>query len=544
MQTWKTWSVIVLVASATACKTAPTPAKPTPPATVTEQPPAIAEPPADALPAIPSAPIAEPAAVLVHATAGDLPALLPRLDAFTSVVQPGGGMRFSLDVIRMIAGQAGLDLSGVDLARPAHLLVLDPAQHAEPFVLVVAVDDRAALDAVAKQTGLRVLEHQGYAALGTHDALVAAGPYALSTLAVQPAAPSPRIEIAVDRGRRLVQDRFESALAEIVAAAPPEQRASMKLSVEGYAALLEQIDRAAFVLDVEPGRASVTIRLSGKPGTTLAAFIAAQRPAKLELLRELPAAPYVMGGALDLSTIWDFMTAVSAASMDQLYRDANLAGPMMAAWPKLLTGENAAALELGTAGPRLHATWDITDAAAVAAMWRDYFQNLAKTPLPGKLELKLKLDAGRHRGVKLSTMTIAPGRAMPAEERIAYDFFGGQIAVGYAVTDTRLMMGGGGDGVRAMKDAIDRGADRARTVDASLVPVVAELRARGESYLVAVDLVGFRDYFVAFAAAGPKGKRPALAPSTRAPAFLAIGRDGDELTFRVVVPATQLAPLL
>lgn len=546
MKIWK-WSVVaVAVAVAGACKTAPTPAKPAPPADpapVEAQP---APPPADALPAVPSSPIAEPEAVLVHAQVGDLPAFLPRVGAFTDAIRPGGGMMFTLDFVRMGAAQAGIDLSGVDLARPVHLLLLDPTTYGgTPVVLVVAVADRPALDAMAQQANMVVMEHGGFAALGTRQALGAVGPYALSTLVTRAPAAAPRIEIAVGRGGPLVRDQFASAVQQMVDQAPPEQRSTMEVTMRGYVSLLDQIDRATFVLDADAARGSLEIHLTGKPGTTLERFIGQQRPGSFELLRELPPSAIVMGGSLQLDPLWDFMIEVSKTSMQQVYGDAEVGTKLMEQWRTLLVGENAVGAELGK-DFRVSALWDITQRDAVAAMWRDYFQTVAKTPLTGKMNVKLKLDAGKHRGAKLSTMTTSPTKQMTAEERLLYDFLGGALSVGYAVTGDRLLIAGGADGLRGVKDALDRNADKARAFDPPVGAVITELKQRRESYLVAFDLVGIRDFAAAQEAARAAKKKAAAPPrSTRTPVILAIGAStAGALTFRIAVPAEQIAPLM
>lgn len=538
-------SAVAMVMALAACGGGNKPAgKPTPPATVSDPIAVAADPPdPDALPPVPTAPVAQPDSVIAHAHVGSLTALLPAAASFADQVKPGAGMMINDATLRMMASQAGFDLGAVDLTRAAHVLLLDPEEHPSPVVVVVPIGDRDLLDALVQRLGMAVQIHGGYAALGELDALREAGAYALTTVAAMPAPAQPTFDFEVARIHAKYRDGIHARMQALVEQSPPQQRAVMARSLEGYLALLAQMRRASMTIGVEGGRLAWTMRCEPVAGSGMETFIAAQKPGRFDLLAELPPGAITMGGALELGALWDYMTDLSRTSLEQVYGNQDAALAMMAQWRTLMTGENAVAVSIGkTVG--VTALWDVDQPAAVSAMWRAYIDALAKTPLTGRMALSIKPDVARHRGVKLSTMTTSPAKGTPPDERAVYDFFGGKLTMGYGVTKARFVLAAG-DALGLLKAAIDRGERKTRAIDPSLAPVVAELQARGDSYFIAADVVALRDQIMArvLGTAAPPPS-PAAAAGARPPALLAIGTEAGALMFRFTMPAEQLGPLL
>ena len=90
----------------------------------------------------------------------------------------------------------------------------------------------------------------------------------------------------------------------------------------------------------------------------------------------------------------------------------------------------------------------------------------------------------------------------------------------------------GTDAAPRAKALIDLPKAKATGPSAGLAAAIADARARGESYLVAIDVaaLGFRF--------DPDAKGPA--PAGIEPGVMAIGTDAGALTMRVTVPAAQI----
>jgi|GEM_PF-2917280 len=540
----KTWSLVVAASLAVACGSNSTKQPATTPTDPTPEAPALVTPSEPALPEIPSSPVAAPASVIATAQIGDPSAVVASLAAFANEVQPGAGMMVTLDAVVAAAASEGIDLRGADLTKPIRVLVLNPVRFHAPMVAVVTVGDQAALTDAAEQHGMRVQLHGGLAAIGSYEALTEASAYALTTLATATTAPNLVVDVDVKTVMATYGSQLQSLAAMVSQNADPTQREMIDVSMQMYFSMFQQLDRVQMSLDLVAGHASVTSRIHALPGTTLAAFVGMQVPAKFTLLEQVASGPMIMGGFLDLAQVWSSMGALVEPMMAQTYGDA--APTVMKFWKQwigLKTGETALSIDMIGAGKfGLSGLWEMDDPALASKMLNDYFATLAKTPI-GFMSAKLKTST--YKGVKLSMVTMAPGKGMPADQAELYQKMGGSLVGGFGVAGKQLFFSLGDNAAGRAKALADQvKAGKKKPAPAGFATVLADARARNESYLMAFDLAALKAIFAPVDTDAPAGPKPAPpAPLALEPGAFGIGVADGALTMRLTIPAVQVKSL-
>ena len=227
---------------------------------------------------------------------------------------------------KMVSAQ---HLTGVDLTRPIHVLILDPKRFPQPNVLVVETksvpklkEELLASPAVATRTRKNVV------VLGEEAALALVADYAF-TLTMRD--PGVRATAYVERIWAAFGEQAK-AMAPMLVAAMGSSNPALKPAklVDG---LVTAVDQAALlVIDVRAGAGGVDLSfaLSAKPRTPIASFISAQHPSDFALLSKLAAQDPVAligGGDLDMSsvkTMWStsFLGGSELTPAEQADRDA------------------------------------------------------------------------------------------------------------------------------------------------------------------------------------------------------------------------------
>lgn len=488
----------------------------------------------DALPEIPTTPQAAPADLLAVASIGDPIATLAALAAYADAVRPGIGAMVTPGGLIQMAAANGLDLSGIDLSRPARAFLLDPGVHPAPVVVVVAVADEKALRAQVGALGQVVVIHAGWAAIGTPAALRAAAPHALTTAI----APSTRPQVSI--AMRAVMARYRPVLAayveQAIAAQPPAMQSMTAASMRAYLDLFDQLDRVDLTLEVDRDRASVQIALAARPGSAVAGFAGQQRAGDFKLLERMGSAPMVMGGRLETAQVFGQLMALSQPMMESMYgpQVASTAVRLFAQWPVLANGENAATLVPVKGKVAAAMLWDISDGAAAQALWFDYLSQLGGATT-GTMSTTVDVDAARYRGVRFARARSTSNQAMMQASMAMY---GGQLEVGYAVPGKLFAVAIGPDVIAQLRGLTDVAVPKKRTaprVDAALAATLAWARSHQISYLIAGDAPAVRAAFVP----GSPAAQPARELSSVALEF-----GPETVALRVTLPASQLAPLL
>ena len=488
----------------------------------------------DALPEIPADPQPAPAELLAVASIGDPIATLAALAAYADAVRPGIGAMATPAAMLQMAAANGLDLSGIDLSRPARAFLLDPGVHPAPLVVVVAVADEKVLRAQVGALGQAVVIHAGWAAIGTPAALRTAAPHALTTST----APSPRPQVSI--AMRTVMARYRPVLAEFVeraiATQPQAMRSMTATSMRAYLDLFDQLDRVDLTLEVDRDRASIQIAMVARPGSAVAGFAGQQRAGDFKLLERMGPAPIVMGGRLETAQVFGQLMALSQPMMESMYgaQVATTAARLFAQWPVLANGEHAATVVPVNGKGAAAMLWDISDGAAAQALWFDYLSQLGGATT-GAMSTTVDVDAARYRGVRFAR---ARSTSNQAAMQASMAMYGGQIEVGYAVPGKLFAVALGPDVIAQLRALTDVAVPKKRTaprVGPALAATLAWARNHQISYLIAGDAPAVRAAFVPGSPA---------APPARELSSVALEFGPETVALRVTLPASQLAPLL
>ncbi|MEZ4403132.1 MAG: hypothetical protein R3B06_24120 [Kofleriaceae bacterium] len=536
----RTWQSVMIVGTlAAACgggakpTATPSSAKPAEPPPATAAPlAAVVEAP---LPTIPDAPQAAPADLIAEASIASLPQLTVALSGYVDAVRPGMGALISLPTI---TAQSGMDFSGVDLTRPIRAFALDPSTHGEPVVVVVAIADQAALARQVEALGMRMVEHGGWAAIGPIEALRDLAPYALTTgvATTPPARPTVTFATAALMARH--QADIDESIADVAAASPNSQRDLIASSLRSYVDVLAQLSQVELSLDVSATHATLELAAVPKPGSGVAAFVAAQRPGTFGLLEKLGGGDILAGGRVDTSTMFTAMVEMSRPFIAMTYGPANAdkIATAFAKWPALLNGEQAMTVAVTPGAFAMAGLWDTTRGAEVQAMLLDFLK-LASDTRGGMIEAKVDTKRAPYRNVRFAIFTARPAADAPADVQVGYQMFGGTMEAGYAVAGKSMLMAMGADPVAQLKRLTDLALPKKALPkpSAALAATLATARQRGDSYLIAVDVPAL----VTRMQGGTEAATSATELST-----MSIATQGGRLLFRTTLPASQTAGLI
>jgi hypothetical protein len=200
-------------------------------------------------------------------------------------------------------------------------------------------------------------------------------------------------------------------------------------------------------------------------------------------------------------------------------------------------------------GMGLSALWQVSEPAEVEELFRSYLAGIANTPGNAIMDITVKPNVARYRGVKLSTTTAVPSANTLALARVMYDaVFGKQgMLLAFGVVKQRLLVTMGSDAIARAKALIDLTKGKKSTsktaARAALAPLLAEARRRGESYVMAMDIGALKN--VALAASEATAAKTRRTPVNLVePMAATFGATNGALTFRITVPAVQLQAVL
>lgn len=473
--------------------------------------------PLDTLPEIPAAPAPMPASLLAELSIGAPNQQLNQMAAFVDAVQPGmGALATPEQFIGGLAGTVGApNLQGVDLERPIYALVHEEQTVPSAWLLVVAVADPTLIEqSVADNPNVQALLHDGYAAIGSIEALREGAPYALSNRIKADTAPEMRVEIDV----QTVLARYGDQVGMLLAQMGPAGHAS--------AAALQQTQRLTATVNVDHLQAGVELSAQVAEGTGLSTFLGAQKPTSFAMVPHVGTGPWpiFMAGYMDVRAL-----APTLAQIAQADPMGAAVGEQIAAWLATLEGEVA----IGASGPegpmQIVGVYEVPDAAAARDLVDKAFatfEQQAKQLAGGELEVSFKLGAIKTRGGALHQVTYRPAKSLPKERRAELVKTMGKRGVSayIGVVDNRLVTVYGKDAQKLARQ-LTRAKPSAKGKGASLQKVLDTAKERGESFVVALDL----------AALG--GKRAA---KDVAPMVIGLTFSGDQADMRLSLPVEQV----
>jgi hypothetical protein len=286
---------------------------------------------------------------------------------------------------------------------------------------------------------------------------------------------------------------------------------------------------------LEPSAAGVTthVLLDARPDTTMAAFARAQSPSDYALVGETATAgdDVFIGGRLDYGTIphvfEQLWTALLAASADDAGAMA-AASESMRDWLEVVGDEFAMSGRFNDKeriSMRLRAR--ISDPARAQALIKDWHDLIKRMPAAFKYR-KPRVQTVRAQGVQIHVLTAEFAGATPEEQDMMEKIYGPKLVTAMAVTPDRMSMTMGQTAQREIR------ALMAAKPAATEHPAVADARARGESMVIYVNLVGVVAQVLG------KGTAPAATEG------LTMGLGFEEATarWRISVPTQQIRGLM
>ena len=451
---------------------------------------------------------------------------LDGLRAFVDAIQPGAGAM--LDEAKLLR-----PLDGIDLTKPMHLLVVDRGDE-RGVVVLAKIGDQKVLDTV--QSPASIEKRNGWALIGKQPFLRDVTSYAFSTLVTAPAPAKPTATVYLPRVLALHAKEVDKGREQFGAG----MTGSMAVLMQGYFDALLSIardtDEVRATLDASGAQGAIDLAFAPRPGSRLAAFIAAQKPGDFSLLAKLPdeSAAMVIAGHLVLGPYHDGFVAAMAA----IYQiPATSIAKELEAIMNAANGDIAMTVRLG-GGMAMTQLIGMRDVAAA---------NTALDRIHDKLGAGMKLDMGTtsatlkaidpavdHDGVKLRRFDVVydVSSAPPAQQQVAAVMVppGSVMHDAIGAFDHWLVFAMGADSGTQVIDSV-RGKGAHYTPSPEVTTLLDAARKAGDSIAMILD---------------PSSLLAMMRGSAAAPApmLMSIGGGGGQLHLRIVMTTSSVRALI
>lgn len=488
----------------------------------------------------PEPPVPEPADLLARLAVASPEGTLERVRAYADAVSAGSGAQLEARTLRqglafMVQTPA---LDGLDLAKPLHLLLLDPRKFARPLVIVGSVSDEAALKA---SSNVAVELAEGRAAVGEQSAVAAAAKYGFATAKLAaPAAPTVTVSPSklVTRYRKEI-DAMRAQMATALGQQSPAMARVLDTELDLFVRLADQTDRLQLVLDAQGGEASLELAMFPKAGTTFAGVAAAQKAGVDTRVRgALPAVDrpsMQLSGRYDLGPARGAVIDLMAQALPALASADTRA--RLESWLALFDGEVAAVMWTDAGGAMSMAEiFGVSDGAKAASAARELVGPLFSgepTELMGmKMTFASKPAAAVVEGVEIDsyTMTLDLSAFPEAQRELTRKMYGGDaVTLHVAGVGKELAVTMGPDGAERMAAIV------AAAKKGTAAPPLPAALAAAEGRKMSAALV--LDYTQLLAPMLAAGARPAAASSG---VLVELGVVDGAMRLRFAVPAEHV----
>ncbi len=453
---------------------------------------------------IPSAPVAAPATLMAEVLLSNPNHQITQIATFADAVQPGmGAFVTPASLMQMLEGMVGaVGIAGLDLNAPTYVTITDGNR----FVIVGTVASEADLMDSLSSGSTQVITHEGFAAIGSSEALMEVAPYALSTLVKRPVPDKPTLSLYLSK--ILAGSHGDELRSDLM-----NNIGSDDASRAVAAVLIETINSVEVLhtsLDADPAAAVIAMQAIVKDGA-LKDFIGKQKPADFSVLDRIGTGPWgmVAAGRFDLSLIAPMVNKMVEAENNPMLTQ-------IAAQLGNLGGEMAIALNMPKT-PELVMAMELIDAASLAQILDSIVALAASQPNldMGGMPATLKPLSLKTRGGSLHELKLNPANDFQKE---LYGKKG--VSAFFGVAGNNLLAT---FGVNAKKYANVLVTANAKIPGkgTKLAAAVAQAKAAGESLLFAVDVLSLQ------------GQRP---PKDVDPILLGIGFSGNAVQARMVLP--------
>ncbi len=465
---------------------------------------AVGEPVIPKLPAVPSTPAEAPAGLTAVVTAGNPNAQLTQIGTFVDAVMPGmAAFLTPQTLMQQIEGILGVvGLRGLDMNQPLYVIMLDDQQ----AVLVATVSSEAEVSESLQGTKTMVMLHDGFAAIGSFDALTKAGGYALSNLVRAQVPELPTVDLHL--GKIMSGPHADTVRQQLTRQMANE---GAGIGAEVMLAIMSNIEVLSMNIDANPQAA--TIRLIGKGlGGEVKDFTNLQRASSFAMTKRLGTGPWAMAmaGRLDLSAFIPLLVKVGEANAQPIVTQiaAQLGG---------LNGEMGVALNIAPER-ELVAGMELSDGKGLSQLVDTLLGLVGKKDfdldgMKGKLRLAaIKTRAGSLHEVKLT----------PTTEKLKADYGKKGVSAFFGVVaDTLLVTFGPKAKTNARTLTARSGALPGKGTQLS--KAVTQSKSLNESFMLAFDLLGLQS----------------LRPTQDVePVVIGVGFTGDSFTGRLVLPSS------
>ncbi len=466
---------------------------------------AVGEPAKPALPNVPATPAEAPSGLTATVTTRNPNAQLTQIGTFVDAVFPGMAAFLTPQTLMLqIEGILGVvGLRGIDMNQPLYVLMLDTQQ----AVLVGTVASEAELSTSVEGTRVQALLHDGFAAIGSFDALHAAGPYALSNLVKAQLPELPTVDLhlgKIMRGPQAAMVR-QQLLAQMSA---EEAKAGADIMLN----LMSNVETVSLSLDATPQAATLRLMGTGLSGD-VKAFSETQRPAAYSMSKRVGTGPWAafLGGRLDLSPFLPLLVKLGEINADPIATQvaAQLGG---------LNGEMAVGINVFPER-QVVGGMELGDGTGFGQLVDTLLSLAGKSfdieGMKGKLRMKaIKTRAGSLHEVKFTPTT--PELKKTYGKRGVSAYFG-------VVADTLLVTFGSQSKAQARTLTALSGSLGEKGLQLGMA--IETSKSLNESFMVAVDLLGLQ------------GESES---GDVEPVVLGAGFTADSVTGRLVLPASVM----
>src|SRR5690606_37473495 len=285
----------------------------------------------------------------------------------------------------------------------------DPMKGGGEALLVVGVADEQRLAGSVGGDAM-VQVHDGFAAIGKGQALVAASAYALSNLARTSPAPYPKAVIYMARIMDSHGKRLEDEIRANFGAG--SNAAEMK-AAEGMMQALRAIDRLEATLEASKDDATVSFLVHPVAGSGMASWAQSQQAADYTVASRLPKGPWLMlaAGRVDWTALTGFWGEVAAAQGNQELAEY---------FPHLGNEIAVALLAKENKDFRISALFSLKEGSSktVGELFAAYAKGMAKDPKKmDSMQVTGKAGAYRTGGATLHRLNVQPGPDSSPEDK-------------------------------------------------------------------------------------------------------------------------------
>lgn len=459
-----------------------------------------------ALPQIPSTPASVPANLMAEIVLSNPNAQLTKVGLLFDAVQPGMGAFVTpttfLQMLSGVAGATGMD--GVDLEGPVYVVVLDT----EEIVVVVTMASEAELRTSLEGSRAEVLTHQGFAAIGTANALTSAAPYALSNLITQPKPAQPTLNLHIAKimkgsQREMIRSQLGQAMRR-AGAAPAVS--------ETFVGILDNVGVLRTSLDASPTAATLHMD-ANVLGGPLQTFLGKQRPADFSMLDRMGTGPWGLagGGRVDISVFAPLLVALGEA-------EANPILTQIAAQLSTLNGEMGFGLNLPDK-PEFVMGVQLQDAKGIAQVVDTLMSLVSKKKNQEIDGMKAKI---KLRSIKTRAGSLHELRAKPtSKEQIA--MYGKKNVSGFFGVAVDSLIATFGVNAKKHAKTLSAASGKIAGSGTKLAAAIALSKSARESFLFSADVTSLN------------GQRP---PKDVDLLILGVGFDESAIRARLVMPTS------